>query len=275
MFKWIKRIVIGSVILGVLGTGIVLTGASSYVRSSGRMLKTAVKESIPFEFEIQRARDLLDDLVPELRANLRLVAAEEVEVANLEKEIDTQKEDLEAERGKVRKLRTALNQQKASYRYRGIDYGREELVSELARRFDQLRTTEKLIDGRMGLLKNRKRTLDAAIRKLETTRLARVQLEAEIESLEGQFRLTQAQAAESQFQIDDSKLAQTRRVIGELRKRLDIAQRVLAREAKFVENIPVEVGFESETSVVDRVDAYFDGEETRVLEKTSVLVENF
>ena len=90
MFKWIKRIVIGSVILGVIGTGVILTGTTSYVRSSGRMIKTAVKESIPFEFEIQRARDLLDDLVPELRANLRLVAAEEVEVANLEREIAAQ-----------------------------------------------------------------------------------------------------------------------------------------------------------------------------------------
>ena len=269
MFKWIKRIVIGSVILGVIGTGVVLTGASSYVRSSGRMIKTAVKDSIPFEFEIQRARDLLDDIVPELRANLRLVAAEEVEVANLEKAITTQKADVEAERGKVRKLRSALNQQRVSFRYGGIDYGRDEMVSELARRFDQLRTTEKLIDGRLELLKNRKRSLDAAIRKLESTRLARVHLASEIESLEGQFRLTQAQAAESQFEIDDLKLAQTQKVIRELRKRLDITQRVLAREAKFVENIPLEVEFESETSVVDRVDTYFAVEETRVL------VENF
>ncbi len=275
MFKWNKRIVIGSVILGVIGTGVVLTGASSYVRSSGRMIKSAVKDSIPFEFEIQRARDLLDDLVPELRANLRLVAAEEVEVANLEKAITAQKADVEAERGKVRKLRTALNHQKVSYRYGGIDYGRGEMVSELARRFDQLRTTEKLIDGRLELLKNRKRSLDAAIRKLESTRLARVHLEAEIESLEGQFRLTQAQAAESQFEIDDSKLAQTQKVIAELRKRLNIAQRVLAREAKFVENIPVEMDSESETSVVDRVDTYFAVEETKVLENTRVLVENF
>lgn len=273
MFKWVKRIAIGSVILGVLGAGVVLTGTTSYVRSSGRMIKTAVKDSIPFEFEIQRARDLLDDLVPELRANLRLVAAEEVEVANLEKEITRQKADAEAERLKVKKLRAALNQQKTSYRYGGVEYGRDEMVSELARRFDQLRTTEKLIDGRNELLKNRKRTLDAAIRKLETTRLARVQLEAEIESLEGQFRLTQAQAAESRFEIDDSKLAQTQKVIEELRKRLDITQRVLAREAKFVENIPVEIDLESESSVVDRVDTYFSGEEA--LEDTSVLVESF
>ncbi len=275
MFKWIKRIVIGSVILGVIGTGVVLTGTTSYVRSSGRMIKTAVKESIPFEFEIQRARDLLDDLVPELRANLRLVAAEEVEVATLEQEIAAQQQDVEAERGKVQKLRSALDQQKASYRYGGIDYGREELVSELARRFDQLRTTEKLIVGRMELLKNRKRTLDAAIQKLEKTRLARVQLEAEIESLEGQFRLAQAQAAESQFQIDDSKLAQTRKVIDELRKRLDITQRVLAREAKFVENVPVEIDLESETSVVGRVDAYFSGEATGAPKTTTDLVKDF
>ncbi len=271
MFKWIKRLVIGSVVLGVIGAGVVWTGTSSYVRSSGRMLKTAVKDAIPFEFEIQRARDLLDDIVPELRANLRLVAAEEVEVATLGKDIERQKADLEVERRKVKKLRNALNLQHVTYRFRGMDFDREELVSELARRFDQLRTTEKLIDGRLDLLKNRERSLDAAIRKLEKTRLGRVQLESEIEALEGQFLLTQAQATESEFRLDDSKLAQTRRVIVELKKRLQISQRVLPREAKFVENITNEGDTESEISVVDRVDSSFTGEAVNVLEDTGTL----
>ncbi len=42
-----------------------------------------------------------------------------------------------------------------------------------------------------------------------------------------------------------------------------------------MENIPVEMDIESETSVVDRVDNYFAVEERKVLENTSVLVENF
>ena len=116
-------------------------------------------------------------------------------------------------------------------------------------------TAERLFDSRKELLNNRRRSLEAAIQKLEKTRLTRVQLEAEIEQLEGHFHLLQAQSAESDFAIDDSKLAKTRQVIKELRKKLDVAQRVLAREAKFVETIPIELI--DEGSVVDQVDAYF------------------
>ena len=258
MFKWMKRIVVAAVAVGILTAVCIVSGASSYVRSSGKMIQTAVKDSIPIEFELQRARDLLDELVPELRANIRLVAAEDVEVATLENEINDESSRIEEQRGKVRGLRTALRMQKASYNFDGISYEREEIVTELERKFDNLRMAEKMLDGRKELLKNRRRSLQAAIDKLEKTRSARVQLAAEIEALESQFRLLQAQSDDSDFSIDDSKLAQTRDVIGELKKRLAVAQRVMVREAKFVDNIPIPAQVD-ETSVVERVDSYLGG----------------
>jgi hypothetical protein len=242
-------------VVGLIGGVCFGTGFPSYLRSSKNMLKIAVKDSIPVEFEIQRARDLLEDLIPEMHANLRIVAAEEVEVANLENEIESQRESVAAERGKLKKLRTTLDTQLASYQFGGRRYERVELVEDLSRRFEHLRTAEMLLKGKKDLLRNRQRSLDAALRKLEKTRLSRIELQSQIEALEGQFRLVEAQSAGSGFQIDETKLAQTERVISELKKRLAVAQRVLAREAKFIELIPVEVP--NEASVVERVDAYF------------------
>lgn len=255
MLKWTKRIILGGVIVGTVGALLLGTSAFSYVRSSGRILKTAVKDSIPVEFELQRARDLLGDLIPEMQANLRLVAAEEVEVANLEKEIEKERQSTAQEREKVQVLRSSLQTEKVSYRFGGREFTRGEVVEELARRFEGVKTADVLLGGKEDLLKNRRRSLDAALQKLEKTRLSRIQLASQIEALEGQFRLVQAQAAGSEFRLDDSKLAQTERLIAELKKRLEVAQRVLAREAKFVEMIPIEA--ESETRVVERIDAYF------------------
>ncbi len=257
MFKWTKRLVLLGVVGGAIVAVCVVTGASSYVMSSGRMIGSKLKDSIPIEFEIQRARDLLDDLVPELRANVRLVAAEDVAVETLERDIGAERERVEKERSKVRTLRDALKQQHASYRFGSVTYDRDEVVGELERRFDNLRTAEKMLASREDLLKNRRRSLQAAINKLEKTRIARVELAAEIEALEAQFRLMQAQTDDSQFTLDDSKLAQTHKVIGELKNRLQVAQKVMAREAKLVEFIPVEVKV-SETTVVERIDTYFD-----------------
>ncbi len=59
----------------------------SYLSSGSKYLRTAAKEQVPIEFELQRARDLVNDVVPEMQANVRLVAQQEVEIAALRDEI--------------------------------------------------------------------------------------------------------------------------------------------------------------------------------------------
>lgn len=255
MFKWIKRLAIASAVVGASGAVVVATGAGSYLKSSGRLLRSAVKDAVPIEFEIQRAKDSLEGLVPAAQEALRDVAREEVEVASLEKEIDREKDLLAVETTKVQKLRSTLTPQLTSYSVGGREYRRQELVEELARRFESLKTAELLLRGKEDLLRNRRNALEAAVQKLEKTRLARLELASQIEALEAQYHLLQAQSSGSTFRIDDSKLSQTEAIISELKKRLSVAQRVLAREAQFVETIPVDTT--KEANVVESVDAYF------------------
>ena len=91
--------------------------------------------------------------------------------------------------------------------------------------------------------------------QLEKTRLARVELEAQIDALEGEYRLVEAQGAGPALQINETKLTQARTLLADLRTRLDVARRVMATEAKFVELIPVEA-VEAD-SLVERIDAHF------------------
>ncbi|MHC4073980.1 MAG: signal peptide-containing protein, partial [Planctomycetota bacterium] len=78
--KWLKRSVI--VVAGLSVAGSLLFGKDvvSYVRSSAKSVRTVVKDSVPIEFELRRARDLVEDIIPEMHANVRLIAQEEVEV---------------------------------------------------------------------------------------------------------------------------------------------------------------------------------------------------
>jgi hypothetical protein len=55
--------------------------------------------------------------------------------------------------------------------------------------------------------------------------------------------------------VDNSKLAQTEKLIAEIQKRLDVAERVLAHESKFIESIPVDTVVEED--LVAQVDDYF------------------
>ncbi|MBN1441740.1 MAG: hypothetical protein JXA90_03475 [Planctomycetes bacterium] len=255
MWKWFKRSVIAALAVGLLGFFVFGKDVYSYVTSSGRMFRKAVKDSVPVEFEIKRARDLLEELVPEMHANLKLIAQEEVEVASLEKEIEREQQALADEEARIEALRTRLAEEKVSYQLGRLTYTRGELVERLNRSFDQYRTASVLLENKEKLLEGRRRALEAAIAKLEKMRLTRLELASQIENLEAQFRLVEAEASTSQLKIDNSKLAQTHRLLSDLRKRLDVSQRVLAREAHFVDDIPIEQI--DETSVLNKVDAHF------------------
>jgi hypothetical protein len=255
MFRWIKRIVVTGAVLALTCGVCAVTGLGSYVKSSGSLLKATLRDSVPVEFEIQRARDSLDGLIRQPMRRFAMSRAKKSRSRASSGRFVKDRDSVAMETAKVQKLRSALDTQLASYHLGGRDYRRQDLVDELARRFDGLKTGELLLRGKENLLNSRRKALDAAITKLERTRTARLELANQVEALEAQHRLIQAQATGSCFQIDDSKLARTEKIIAELKKRLEVAQRTLAREAQFVESIPLDTP--SESNVVESVDAYF------------------
>lgn len=252
MFKLVKWALIGGVVVVGLGALFFGTDLFSYAFTSGRMLKTAVNDSIPIQFEIQRARDLLEGLIPEMHANLRIVAQEEVELAGLEKDVTREHEALASQRGQIQKMRNELNIQPASYAPEG---SQKSALEDLSLRFERFRASELLYAEREKLLSNRRKSLQAAIQKLERTRFARVQLAAQIENLESQVRILQAQGSSAQIQIDDTKLAQTQRLLGDLKKRLEVAQKVLEKEVQF-SDMPPAPSITAE-NLAEQIDTHF------------------
>ena len=78
-----------------------------------------------------------------------------------------------------------------------------------------------------------------------------------------------AAAVGSQFKVDNTKLAQAEKLIGQIRKRLDIAERVLAHEARFTEAIPVDTI--TEADLLTQVREHF---EQRTAEDDELLAAN-
>ena len=63
--KWIKRGIIGLVLFVVVGGVLFGKDLSSYVRSTAKMTQDKVKDAVPIEFELCRAQDLLEEILPE------------------------------------------------------------------------------------------------------------------------------------------------------------------------------------------------------------------
>lgn len=255
--KAIKLGVITVVGLGLVGGLVFGTDLFSYVSSSARSVQTAVKDSVPLEFELKRARDLLEDIIPEMQANIRLIAQEEVEVAGLKTDIAQCEQSAREQRVRVAKLREALSTDQPKFQFAGLTYTRRQVKEDLARQFDRLKESELVLAGKQRLLTTREKSLSAAMEIVERTRSQKAQLEDQIEALEAQHRLVKAASVGSQFHVDHSKLAQTEKLIREIKKRLDVAERVLSHEARFVE--PIQVDVISETDLVAEVDNHLSG----------------
>jgi len=244
-----KALKVGVISLGTLGlAGGFIFGKDlfSYVNSSARSVQTAVKDSVPIEFELRRARDLMDDIIPEMHANVRLIAQQEVEIDSLKKEIEQSRQSVAQQTMQIQKLRDSLSTAKTSFEFANITYTRDQVKDDLARRLDDVKEAQVVLASKQKLLDNRGKALAAAMQALERTRSQKSLLESQIAALDGQHKLLQATSVGTCVQIDNSKLAQSERLIAQIKKQLDVAERVLAHESHFTQPIQVETASEHE-----------------------------
>lgn len=258
-FKLIKM---GTLVAGgaLLAGGVIFGNElSSYIHRTRQELRLSVKDHIPVEFEIRRARDLLHGIGPEIHNSVRAIAEQEVETEMLKRDIDDSKLALAEESTRVVKLRDAVASGQTSFTFSGMNFSRGQLTQELSRRFNNLKAAQTALNSKEVLLENRQKSLMAAQEALESAKSQQAMLESQIEGLEAQYKLVQAtsQSSDSPSSIDHSKLSQAKTAITEIRKHLAVAERVLAHEAKFTPSLPPEAV--DEKDLVNQVDAHFNG----------------
>ncbi len=264
MFGIGKSIKIGlGVAFGLLLTGGLLFGKDfiSYLKTSTGSVQAAVKDAVPIEFELRRAHDLVEELIPEMHANIKLIAQEEVEVASIKSEIREAKESIADEKKRVRKLADLLGEGRETYTLGEYTYNRQQLKDELNRRFELFKESEVVLSGKERLLEARERSLLSAIQVLDRSKTQKSQLETQVQLLESKYRTLKAASVGTGMQLDNSKLAQTEKLIQQIHKRLDVSERVLAHEAKFAQPLPLDVVDEKE--LLSQVKDYFEGPTTR------------
>lgn len=253
--KLLKTVLVVVVVVCVAGGLLFGKDMVSYIRSAVRSVQESVKGSVPIEFELKRARDTLEEIIPEMHANIRLIAQEEVEVAALKCGIEKGEKAVADERVRIAKLRDALDLQRAEYTFGRRVFSRAHVKEDLANRFERFKEAELVLASKERLLCRRENSLQAAIQLLEQTRAQKRLLADKIGALESQYRVVRASAVGSGIDIDNSKLAQTERLIAQIKKRLDVAERVLAHESRFVQTIPVDTI--AEEDLLTQIDDYF------------------
>ncbi|HWB00346.1 MAG TPA: hypothetical protein VG713_17750 [Pirellulales bacterium] len=254
----IRKALVSAAAVTFLGLFFFGRSAASYVGTSLGWVRDAVKDAVPIEFEIERARGMLKNLLPEIRTNMHLIAKEEVEAQRLAKQIDEGDTKLGRDRDDIERLRADAATGKDTFRYAGRSYSLDQVKTDLTNRFERYKTSEATLASLKQMHEARTRSLDAARAKLENMLAVKRQLEVETENLDARLKMVEAAQATSSYNFDDSQLSRAKELVSDLRTRLDVAERMLNTETQLHDQIPLEAA--ARENIVDEVTEYFGGQ---------------
>jgi len=256
MFFMAKKVLIGVAAAAALGTLVFGRDAFSYARTFGCSARDAIKAEVPLEFEIQRARDMVGNLVPDIRKCMHVIAEEEVNVEHLSKEVARASTDLGKQKEEILALRSYVDQEKP-YQYASRTYSTNEIKRDLASRFERYKTAEATLASKRQILTAREKSVDAAREKLEGMLASKRDLEVQIENLDARLKTVHAAQTASSVILDDSQLARAKKLIADLNKQLDVAQKMLDADGKFTGLIPVDTTAQVPEDLSNQIDEYF------------------
>src|SRR4029079_2505744 len=222
----LKKLVVISLGLFLLMGIVHKTNLGSYIKTSYRPAAPAAEENVPLEFQIDRARNMVKDLEPEIRRSMHVIAKEEVEVGELDKRVKQASEKPDKDKGEIMRLQADLKTGNSVFHYAGHSYTAGEVKEDLSRRFNRFKTVDGTLESMKKMRDARQANLEAARQKLTAMMAAQRQLQVDVENLEAKLKLVQGAEASSDFQFDDSQLARCKELMTDIRTRLDVASKL-------------------------------------------------
>lgn len=256
----LKKVIIGTLSIVLASAVLFGTNAVSYLKTACRGVSHTVQESVPIEFQIERARDMVADLGPEIRHSMHVIAKEEIEVEQLNEQITKADGIADKSKSEIMQLQSDLKSNRNVFQYASGSYTRDEVTTDLSRRFARHRVSDETIAHLKNMRDARAKNLDAARQKLTAMVSAQKSLETDIVNLEAKRKLTEVAQATSDLVIDDSRLAKAKDLINDIRTRLDVTARLANADTEFTGEIRLD-GVDSE-DVTEQVAAYFGAEPT-------------
>jgi chromosome segregation ATPase len=254
----LKKIVVGTCALALAGGLLLGSDALSYLRTFGGNVRKAVKSEISVEFELDRIRDEVDNLMPEIRNHMTIVAEQSVDVKDLDRELAEKEAALSKQKEAILALRSDLETGRDSFMYRAVSYTRGEVEADLAHRFESYCTAEDCVKRDRQILTAQRDTLRANQQKLDTMLSRKQDLIVKVAQLEARLKQVQAAEAVNSIEIDDSRLAHVEKLIKDMNRALDVRESVLETEGQVLGRIPVdEEPAPQNASILGEIDSHF------------------
>ena len=250
-----KGMFVGGAVLLLLGL-LFGTNLASYTKTFASGARQTVRDSIPVGFELDRARQMIKDLDPEIRSNMHLIAKEEVDVTSLREQVANAETKLAKSKSDIARLNDDLKRGDSTFVYCGKAYTAKQVENDLTNRFSQFKVKEQTIDKLRQILAARERGLSAGREKLKAMQSTKEQLVVDVENMEARLEMVKVAQCTSEFNFDDSRLARTKDLIKDIGARIDVAEKLVNADTSY----PGEISLEEpeNTNITEQVTQYFD-----------------
>lgn len=253
----IRKVLMGTAVAGLLGGLIFGSDLFSYMRTSASNVREAVKAEVPLEFEIDRAREMVENLVPDIRRCMHMIAEQQVDIERMRENIDEKVVSLDTQKKAILALRTDLSSGDEEYVYAGRRYTSDEVRRDLSTRFERFKTAEAGLKRDSQILAAREKALEANEQKLEKMLDAKQELVVQLEQLEARLKTLQATETAASVEFDDTQLSRAQSLINDLNRQIDVREKVMAADGKLDGEIPVETEAVAPSELTREIDAYF------------------
>lgn len=233
------------------------TRVGSYGGTAWKKVKDATKKQVPIEFEIERLRHEVAQLVPDVKNQLSGIAEEMVAVQNLREEIEVTKVNLNKQQESLRAMKDDLKNGIVPVSTSGRPYSANFVREKMARDLASCQRCEKEVKTKEQLLEAKERALDAARERLASIKGQKEELEIAIENLEAELKTVRLAQTRSKFEFDDSRLAHIKQSLADLKTRLQVERKTGELYGEFANDLPTaEPKAKSSDQVIHDVEAY-------------------
>jgi chromosome segregation ATPase len=219
----VKKGVVGA----ALGAGTLFlvfgTSAPSYVKTAFHKVRQNVKESVDPQFEIDRARQDIENLKPMFDQNKETLARAEVEAESLEGEVVRMQASLDTAKQTILAMQHKLKTGDFRLAGHNIIDTPENIKADLAERLDHYDYTVDTLKQKQEVLKAKHKIIRAAHEQLSNLRQQKTTLLAKLSNIEAKLRVLEANQTKNEFNFDDgSTLSRAKKTIADLEKRLNV-----------------------------------------------------
>jgi chromosome segregation ATPase len=223
------------------GVGVFGWACGSYTSCAWNKVQTAVKRQVPLEFEIERIRHQVAQLVPDMKRNLSVIAEEMVAVDALKSEIAVTRENLENRKAEILTMSEALESSERTISFDGRERSAARIREKLERDFASYKRAEAELKAKEQLLDARERALEVAREQLANLKTQKQELEVAIAELETELKTLRLAQARNKIHFDDSALAKAKASLAELRTRINVEKKTNELAGEFANDFIPEV----------------------------------